>query len=164
MKTKKLTFEIKGTHYKGGSFVQAASTLELMQDVILKQYKYRKECKAKDSEGNGVGAVWKDEGKWKWYYSTEHPHNLIEMDKKYSFLKQEYDKLKVLNDQVLAQRLKAEIQRDKYRGALQLASTMLGLIECIQNCDSKGTLQNGEQCQWCDERNTINQTLKNNEK
>lgn len=44
---------------------------------------------------------------------TKHPHDLLELGKKYPALKKEYDELKILCDQAVAQRFLAEIARDK---------------------------------------------------
>lgn len=39
----------------------------------------------------------------------------------------------------------------------RLAVSMLNHLRCVHgsNCDGKGTLNSGEQCQWCDERMEI---------
>ncbi len=44
--------------------------------------------------------------------------------------------------------------------ACELAMGMLNHIECVQKCDGKGYTPGGEQCQWCDEKNKIQQAIK----
>ncbi len=64
---------------------------------------------------------------------TQHPHDLSEKGKKYDALKKEYNELKTLNDQVLAQRLKAEAQRDEFLKVLEFASEELGRAGAGEN-------------------------------
>ena len=56
---------------------------------------------------------------------TEHPYDLLQKGRKYDTLKKKYDELKILSDNVLEQRLKAETQRDEVVEALKTETVFL---------------------------------------
>jgi hypothetical protein len=42
-----------------------------LEAEISKMTKRRIECRAKDDDGTEVGAVWKDAGRWHWYFDRD---------------------------------------------------------------------------------------------
>lgn len=72
-------------------------------------------------------------------YITENIYDTHQKGLKYDTLKKDYDKLKTLNDQVLAQRLKAEAQRDELLEILK--DVVYEIIEKHQNSVSLKTYE-----------------------
>jgi hypothetical protein len=60
-------------HYttKRGAYMGRRIESALLAVEITKMVKRGIECRAKDDEGNEVGAVWKEAGRWHWYYDPE---------------------------------------------------------------------------------------------
>ena len=44
---------------------------DALADEIAKMLKRGVECRALDDDGNQIGAVWKESGRWHWYFDTD---------------------------------------------------------------------------------------------
>jgi hypothetical protein len=56
---------------KRGAYMSRRIESAMLAVEIAKMVKRGIECRAKDDEGNEVGAVWKEAGRWHWYYDSE---------------------------------------------------------------------------------------------
>ena len=60
-------------HYttKRGAYIGRRIESAVLAVEIAKMVKRRIECRAKEDDGTEVGAVWKQSGRWHWYYDPE---------------------------------------------------------------------------------------------
>ena len=56
---------------KRGASITRRIQPDALADEIFKMLKRRVECRATDDDGNQIGAVWKEAGRWHWYFDTD---------------------------------------------------------------------------------------------
>jgi len=60
-------------HYttKRGAYMGRRIEPSALESEIHKMTKRRIECRAKDDDGTEIGAVWKEAGRWHWYFDRD---------------------------------------------------------------------------------------------